>query len=687
MIWPFLSYLDLFQNNVALFFNNRIKRSTKLGFFFTITLVILLSYYFSQSDIFLKSSPNVVSQTLTDIHANPIIFDENHLMAVTVSDDNNKNYLDPRIFSVVFEIFHSKSLNGTYDTTWNETKILEPCTENDVNFDRSAFKRLGLLNALCLRNKSFDLEGYWDEEETRHAEIKLYPCDNETIQNDTCKTPDEISDFFSSSNPKYFGATYHGVALKVDDYANPMKMRYEYQYVLIDLPFFKKINIFFKNTVLNTIDGWLFRDTDVKTSFLKDFYDMDVGFRTDPTEIIAKITLYASHDYTENNRRYQSLIEVLAYMAGLANFYILSCLIFTNIQSYLNSMKIIMNSLYFFQKIEKSETKKPKSYKIEPKPKKSCKPEKHQEKMENEKDTNENENEVTENKPNITINENLEKIETKNQIYPRETTEMEIFSPMKIDLFGRGKNENVTYGTEGNINPGSPKIKSVFFEENKDLNNEKSLSCENRISSDKKFNDIKCFESKVMDNKFNEIKKSDNDPEPLSAELALQKKNKELTKNCYKLEIGFFEFIRFLLTAACGCRKSPKQQLIEKANKIFMREMDIISILKKSHEVEKLKLIMLNEDQLILFNSLSKPLVLLGDSQSQSSGKTQKSEISSALKMTNYIKNYSDIRRKSKFNMAYENVMRLSTFNEFNRRLMELVDQNIQNFRKNENII
>ena len=661
VVWPFFSYFDLFQNNVALFFNNRMKRSTKIGFFFTITLVILLSYYFTQSDIILKKSPNVVSQTLSNLHANSINFDENHLMSISISDDNNLNYYDPRIFNVVFTISHSRSINGLYETDFQANLELKPCSEDDVQFDPSAFKRLGLKNAYCLKNKTFFLEGYWDEDETYNAGIQLFPCDNITIINDTCKTPEEIANFFSLSTPKYFGTTFHGVALKVDDYDDPMKLRYEYLYMLIDLPFFKKMNIFFKNTELDTIDGWLFRNDNRQNSFLRDYYDTDLGFRADDQDSIAQITLYASHNFTQDTRRYQSLIEVLAYMAGLANFYILLCLAFTNIQNYLNSMKIIMNSLYFFQNIEKPDDKKiPKSYKIEPK-----------------KPKNTTYHETAENmKPNIT-----EKEEMKNHRFPRETTEVEISSPIRIDLIKGVRSENVDNNTDrAAINPTSPKQKSVFYELENKFNINSTIT-ENRISEKKISNDIKYLESKYIDNKFNEIKNQEKD---LTIQKNDFKRSEELTKNFYKLEVGFFEFLKFLFSCICRCQKNPKQKLIEKANKIFMREMDMISILKKIHEVEKLKLIMLNEDQLILFNSLSKPIVFLEDGATT---KNKKYEGNSALKMTNYIKNYSDIRRKSKFNNAYENVMKLSTFNEFNRRLMELVDQNIDNFRKNNNVI
>ena len=121
-----------------------------------------------------------------------------------------------------------------------------------------------------------------------------------------------------------------------------------------------------------------------------------------------------------------------------------------------------------------------------------------------------------------------------------------------------------------------------------------------------------------------------------------------------------------------------KQKIIEKSDAIFMKEFDVINILKKLHEIEKLKLILLNEDQLILFNSLSKPMIYMEDEPEM----VKKYEGNSALKMSNYIKNYKDIKRKTKFDNSYENVLLSCNFNHLNKRLLDLVDQNIENFKK-----
>ena len=58
-------------------------------------------------------------------------------------------------------------------------------------------------------------------------------------------------------------------------------------------------------------------------------------------------------------------------------------------------------------------------------------------------------------------------------------------------------------------------------------------------------------------------------------------------------------------------KKTEKERLITKAEKIYQKELDVINILKKLHEIENLKLLLLDENQLVLFNYLTKPYISL----------------------------------------------------------------------------
>ena len=599
MIWPFLSHFDMFQSNISLFFNNRIKRSSKIGFILTLILIIILSCFFSQTDMFLKKSPFVVSQRITNIHAPPVRFDQNHVLVLNLNDDNNTNFYDPSIFTMTYTIYHLKvDANGTFREIDHRVLDLILCQEKPLT-DISLFESLGLKDALCLTNDTFEVEGYWDENEVYYAQAELYLCDNMT-SNITCKSPEEIAYFFTST-AKYFGAVMHGMSLKIDDYEHPIKTKVDYFFNLMDLDFRKTMTIYLKNFELITHDGYFMQSTTVQTNFLKDYLTTDVGMRRSQKEVVGQIVLYASHDLDQNARRYQSLTEVLAYMAGLANFYILICSLVTNIQNYLQSLKIILNYLYFF----------PKLYKNQEYP------------LHDNKKTNKSKIEPKKLKPKVNVKE-------KDMMTLEHKRADSIEVPQSYVNFKMIHLDSPVTQDRGNI----------FTIERNQIFSQASPTGE--------------------------------------IHLFPNKKERDLLEKCTNLKVGFWEFIRYLFAMTLRCKKSMKQKLIEKSDAIFMKEFDVINILKKLHEIEKLKLILLNEDQLILFNSLSKPMIYMEDEPEM----VKKYEGNSALKMSNYIKNYKDIKRKTKFDNSYENVLLSCNFNQLNKRLLDLVDQNIENFKK-----
>lgn len=62
-------------------------------------------------------------------------------------------------------------------------------------------------------------------------------------------------------------------------------------------------------------------------------------------------------------------------------------------------------------------------------------------------------------------------------------------------------------------------------------------------------------------------------------------------------------------------KKSKKERLIKKTESTFKSEMDIINILLKIHEINNLKMILFDDDQLLLFNHLSKHIVTVPDNE------------------------------------------------------------------------
>ena len=94
--------------------------------------------------------------------------------------------------------------------------------------------------------------------------------------------------------------------------------------------------------------------------------------------------------------------------------------------------------------------------------------------------------------------------------------------------------------------------------------------------------------------------------------------------------------------------------------KVFFNDMDIVNIVTKLQDLEKLKILLLNEDQLVLFNYLSKPSINFIDKEHNHQEKKfnkPQMNMSKLMGFTNNIK--TDIDNKDnfkKFTEAFINI-------------------------------
>ena len=88
----------------------------------------------------------------------------------------------------------------------------------------------------------------------------------------------------------------------------------------------------------------------------------------------------------------------------------------------------------------------------------------------------------------------------------------------------------------------------------------------------------------------------------------------EFTQHHQKLsEVKFniFNYVVLALKTIWKGKKNVKERLFEKAENAFLKEIDIIQILKSVQDVEKLKFLLLNQKQVALFELIDKkPMVL-----------------------------------------------------------------------------
>ena len=584
-------------------------------------------------------------------HAQEIFFDKNKLVIFGVSDINNAIINDDTIFRFTVNYYHYETdENGIFVEFFNKTVGYHICNESDM--DPSMMKDLGIKNANCLDDNSFVLEGYWDEETVTFLDIGLIICQNST--NFTCKSPEEIEGFFDS---KYFQISAYGVGVKFQDYQNPLIKDYRLIYELVDTQIYKELNVFFKEVEVLTEDGFLFNTKNVLQDFTFDKNTIEYKFKPQDSNLVCDINLYASHDKVQHTRRYQTISEILASLSGTANFFMFFCFFVTNLKNYLNSMTIIMNELYTYP--------------------------------------NFNQNQVTKKR----INENLKEKNSKSFPNPPEIYRNESFGKNKVSKDGI---------QERNVGD-NDLIMNLSYEESKSFKKSTRkkeipiiFNCKSEIIPEKTNNPTKkvtLIPAKKLDNDSfilmhyskENIKKHHfpifNKDQYMFAEdfsspftSANQNKSAEeyngkssLKAKKIKFRVGFFEYIKYWLKKMCFLGKTRKEKWIEKSDLIFRKELDIISILAKLKEFEKLKLILLNEDQLALFDSLSKPMLDLKEHKI-----FQKCENQPSMKMLKLLKNSQSARKNKEILLkSFRNLQKKHQKNyedEINKRLINLLE-------------
>lgn len=559
MLLKILSPLDIFKVPVIFYYDGQTKRSSSLGILLSIVIFGFMVYQFFNSEFILKTAPSVVTQSIETTHADRVDFNKDIPLFFGIVDraTTRKVPFDPAIMDVSISYYNIDN----YDLTSFVpiTKEIQSCKFEELSLDKEDFDGIEVSKLYCLKNPTFHLEGYQDERFFSYLQILVNPCNNKT-SNGSCKSIEEIDSFFYD---KIFSATFLNYQIDANNYENPFTTNVFAMVTFLD-PKIIKTNVFFaKNTELQTDDGWLFPSKNTKKSTSYDKSTNDFEIRQYQSQPLVKWLFVASKAKTFSIRTYQRLPEALASVASIAQVFIMISFIFTQIATYVSTMKHFLNQFYYFENIKNT--------------KKNKKNKKKQKKQ-----------------------RELDLISMNSRTFKEETNE--VFKEKK-------KNEDVIF-EQINIIP-KKKIK-----ENEKFELEMTPNINNIVSPKilKEDSFILEKESKNLENQ-NDLIKDSNQSQNVKKEIKLIN-DKPITENSknsqdYSLKFSSWEYIKLLIkkTVLCCLKKTEKEELFIKAEKIFKKEMDIGNITKKIHEIEKMKIILLNQDQMILFDYIIKPII------------------------------------------------------------------------------
>jgi len=681
-------FIDLFKSPLFLFLENKQKSSTFFGSILSLLIFLYLGITFSNSDVFYKFHPTIIDQTQSLNH-HPLLSlnSSNFALSMGVVDSDGISSYDPTIASIVFLY---NTINGE-DVT-NDYMDIHICNESDFPSDPGVLQSLRLDNNFCLDHPEINLEGYWNEQSLSYVEIALLTCQNSTSSNITCKSQDDINTFLKE---KYFQIYFKEYNYDMTNLQNPTTSLFQTDYGLIDPEIRKKLVVTYKKMEIMDDQGLILDENKTMEAFQQDSGNWDFDTNTEDDQIIFVICLYSSGYQQKVSRRYQKLQEAFSSLGGSASILMMIGFALTKTKNKLNIANIIMNQLYSFQTIPKKASKRNKNKNKLNKRNIKNQAFEMQEKLYNDKN---NENQSVKNKPrkrtdeaipqkenfipiksvfgdetiNQKMNINSNKIEeTKeeinifkipNRVEQKEKVIVSMKVPNKNDLNDSFILENFS---KKNIKLPPPSIPT----NNREVLSPSliNMSPTNMIKSNRN-NVIQKLTSKIFG-------------EPTDLQRSTLNEYATSVQKESKQTMTIWEFVKLKVKKMLRFKLQPQEHLFYIAQKIFHKELDVINILKRLQDVEKLKMILLNENQLSIFELLAKPMIYMDEQQEQNMEMNESSynrTIHHEKKVRK--KEEEKIMKIKKILKTYNQTIHSDNLNEIDKRLLKLVDKNLQDF-------
>lgn len=620
--------LDFFKTPFFLRTNKNEKTSTNLGFIFSIGILIFLTIYFVNCDIFQHKRPQTSDQSLQILKKENIDLNKQNFGLIwAIIDEQGQIYRNDSIFST--RLYQTRI--NSYTRTFSEfyEKSTHSCNESDFENERG-FTRIGFE---CLNNNTLNLNGGFEEETTSYFNFGLNICDNKT-SNNSCQNPEIIEEFFKD---KFLMINFKNSNYDLNNYKQPITLVNKELHWSISSKMRKIIYLTIKKLEINTDDGFFFKTEDLKEGYKMDTLEVDVDLSFNYN--ILAITFTSSPNKQFATRNYQKVQEVIAGIGGIFSFLSFLGFILTYYQNYLNRISIVMNELYSFPNFQPQKTNeifdspvKKKLTKI-----KKIKPLPEGKKNKNKK--------VNSSKGQISPVNDLKKQETLfnpenfRNIDERhsEISENHSISPSDIDYIEKSEQDFHSKNQSQNIIEIQSHNSEPIINDNSKIN----------IKSNKMSGFSKMFKKKKDEKKLKH----------LHCEVTKQEKFKFSMVNF--LTLKFKKFLKMELT--------KHELLFIKIEKEYLRQIDLINILNRIHEINKIKLLLFNERQISLINYLSKPMIYI---------KKDKIDImKSSIRISEIIKSSHKKKDFKHFFENYQETFVAMKYSEIDKNLIKFLDE------------
>ncbi|KAL4427198.1 hypothetical protein ABPG74_013402 [Tetrahymena malaccensis] len=623
-------YFDIYGVGFNLRYNKSQVFQSNLGAMASILIVIfiLVQLYFSSLDIINKRNPEVIQSE--QFQPNPEQFDmkkDTYNFSIGVQYPKNcSHFIDESIYEVFAQqITMSKVQNnvtGQFEQVWNYSEIpMKPCKKQNFQLNQTSqyFSNLPNIDQMyCLADENQDIfiQGNFDQDTYALIRIEFRPCTGKSY----CRQYDEIVKILTSS---YVAMYMSDVIVNPGD-LNP------YQYVGKDIFWnnsprvSRDVDVYFRNIVMQSDEGALFSDIGTLKSTQFSYFQESIIFEQQNYFFSVQLR-FEKQKQTNFVRKYKKIDRLLAETGGIAKALIMIGFIFFHPLNQILLKQQIVNDLFYFQKQQaKHEQKQVKNHGKEIYYNSKVK----MQKPKCQEDNNLNQQQNLKQQP-------LKLIENSSQLNPKKI-------PLTI-------NNSVNQDQKLSLQQISPQFTTNLnhHQINQDLSNKN----QNGTSLDKIFNS----------NPKNTINKS----------------TKKEQNHFQKFKLSWTQCLKYYLFPWGDIQRV--KQFVEQTTKIFYQHLDVGEIIQKQIEFEKIKQILLDNDQVKILEYLPKPTLDMSQLFSQKEiniSYIQKSIIHQSPLLSYQQEEIEDKQKIQDVKVAITHVKNKQDINQIDKKLLKMIENN-----------
>ncbi|KAL4441426.1 hypothetical protein ABPG74_013721 [Tetrahymena malaccensis] len=676
--------IDLFGSQIFLRSNGEQTYKSNLGSFTTLVIIsfILLRFIQMLLEVIYRQNPNVIySERQVD---NPEIFyisSETFPIAFAMEDPINKLYfIDEQIYTISAQLQQKQTVfNSTsqrYDTTWIYQNIsVQPCTlSNFKNQDNlEYYLKLNYTNMYCLSPDSvISIQGDFPSPVFSQIVLTVQQCQI------NCKSPKQINNYLFKSN---FGMQLSDSYVDPTINDNPFKMYSRDMYWHISTLMPQDVTVLLRNNYVYSDVGW-FQSNIITQRFPSfSFYESSF-YPANFQDYFLSITLrFEKQKESVYKRSYSDFVSILSQIGGFTQSLLAIGFLVCRKVSQLQLNQNIINQIFNYEESNEQQDI------IQETEKSLASPNQIYRKYTVQSSIDQ--------KAIIKLNVNNEtNIQSSPPIKPQDNK-----SILKVQFDSLNTNQKKTLNIEPNlIRPSSCSIHNSPQSTNQKQiqNNSKKLqqqtpgvkrqSIKQQNSSQNEIHILNQLIQEDIDSNSNNVNKKNmvgNSNNSISK--LFKKKQKDFTKSQQSVEKHFSKLLRkqtksmkmsvweyfFSLFCPYGRLKKKKEIINYSIDKLY-QNLDIMQILKRLIEVEKLKRLLLDHDQIKLLDYLPKPTIHL-DLVMKKDLNTQKKQEINLL----YQDNRSEMQKVKDAFEAYKNILNKDSFSDIDQKIIGMLDQNL----------